>query len=161
VLLSEHFAQEEFEHDGCVLPDAAVVLSYQKLCRTILEPLRAWAGEPFYVTSGYRSPEVNARIGGAKNSQHVATADYCACDGYFESHPTMEAPFIWLRMDSGLPFDQVIRESGKYRWILHISWAKVPRREALEGQTFNAGPYVAKYVAPVNERAQIIGGTLT
>lgn len=132
------------------MPDAAVH-AYRNLCALILEPLRMWAGEPFHITSGYRSPEVNARIGGAKKSQHVATLDYCAADGYFESHTTMEAPFTWLRMDSGLPFDQVIRESGKYRWILHISWAKEPQREALVGQTFNQGAYTAAYVAPKHE----------
>lgn len=147
--LSPHFDRIEFERDGSVMPDEGIVDSYVQLCVSILEPLRAWAREPFHVTSGYRSPEVNARIGGAKTSQHVATSEFCAVDGYFESHPTMQAPFDWLRMDSGLPFDQIIREDGKYRAVLHISWAQVPRRMALNGQTFNQASYTAAYVAPV------------
>lgn len=134
------------------MPDETVVDAYVQLCTAILEPLRTWAGEQIFVTSGYRSTEVNARIGGAKNSQHVATADYCAADFYFESHPTMEAPFAWLRLDSGLLYDQIILETGKYRSILHVSWSKIPRRMALVGPTFNRGPYEARYVAPLQTK---------
>jgi hypothetical protein len=33
---------------------------------------RAEYGKPMYVTSGYRSPEHNAKIGGSKNSAHMS-----------------------------------------------------------------------------------------
>lgn len=36
-----------------------------------LNVLRALYGKPMVVTSGYRTPEDNARVGGAKNSAHL------------------------------------------------------------------------------------------
>lgn len=71
--LSEHFDLSEFvrndrEDEG--VPD--VVLHHlMELCVNVLEPLRAKLGKPIEVTSGYRSPAHNARIGGAKNSLHT------------------------------------------------------------------------------------------
>jgi hypothetical protein len=153
VQLSPNFAKKEMERDGCVLPNEGIVLAYVRLSEDILEPLRAWANEPFYITSGYRSKKVNARIGGAVTSQHIATEHHCAVDGYFESHQTMQAPFDWLRMESGLGFDQVILEHGKYRAVIHISWARTPRRMALEGATFNQTAYQARFVAPEHPEA--------
>ena len=36
-----------------------------------LQATRTAIGKPFYITSGYRSPEHNAAVGGAKNSFHL------------------------------------------------------------------------------------------
>lgn len=152
VKLSENFSREEFEIDGSPMPNQGVLEAYTSLCRDILEPLRAWAGEPFHITSGYRSPQVNDRIGGARSSQHVATIDECAADGYFASYRKSMLPvFDWVRVVSSLPFDQVILEHGKNGDIIHISWSKSPRRVALEGATFNQTTYTAHYVAPIHK----------
>lgn len=43
----------------------------------VLEWLRHRLGCPLYVTSGYRSPEHNAAVGGAKRSEHM---DFAAVD---------------------------------------------------------------------------------
>lgn len=132
------------------MPDESVVDAYVQLCVTILEPLREWAGEPFYTTSGYRDKEANKRVtGGDDDSQHIATADRSAVDGYFESHHSnMQGVFEWIRFSS-LPFDQVILEHGKYGDTIHISWSRTPRRMALEGKTFHQSGYEARYVAPI------------
>lgn len=37
----------------------------------ILQKTRTAIGKPFYITSGYRSPEHNAAVDGAKNSYHL------------------------------------------------------------------------------------------
>lgn len=42
-----------------------------QLVLTVLEPLRALWGAPVLCVSGYRSPEHNARVGGAQASQHM------------------------------------------------------------------------------------------
>lgn len=146
--LSEHFTREEFEKDGCVMPDEGVVQCYLALC-LMLETIRAQFPEPFIIDSGYRDAAANARIGGVKDSQHVATDKYCACDFYLATYRKSMLPvFDWIR-ESDLEFDQLILEHGKNGDIIHLSIAEKPRRMALEGATFNQSPYVAKYVPPL------------
>lgn len=37
----------------------------------ILQKVREWAGKPVNITSGYRTPTYNAKVGGASNSYHT------------------------------------------------------------------------------------------
>lgn len=68
--LSPHFSRREFDtHDGTRVP-ADVVDDYVRLCRLVLEPLRARFGV-CTVTSGYRHPAYNRSIGGAQRSVHM------------------------------------------------------------------------------------------
>lgn len=70
--LSEHFTLREFAcKDGSVTPP--YVLENLRLLAAQLEALRAKVGRPVHVTDngGYRTPDHNRRVGGAKNSQHV------------------------------------------------------------------------------------------
>jgi len=50
-----------------------------------LQRLRTIVGKPFRITSGYRTVEFNARVGGAPNSQHLvgraADIDHMTWDG--------------------------------------------------------------------------------
>lgn len=68
--LTENFNINEFAcKDGTPVPDElecnVIVLAQN------LQILRDYLGEPLRLNSGYRTPEYNKRIGGAKNSQHV------------------------------------------------------------------------------------------
>lgn len=68
--LSQHFTIEEFDcHDGTPVP-ASAVPALKELCQYVLEPLRAKYG-PCTVLSGYRDRAYNAKIGGARYSQHI------------------------------------------------------------------------------------------
>ena len=58
----KEFAQKDFRCDKVVV--------YTELI-DVLEDIRAHFNEPVIITSGYRTPEYNAKIGGAKNSQHT------------------------------------------------------------------------------------------
>jgi hypothetical protein len=67
--LSPHFNVREFDcHDGKNVPQVAEP-ACARLCVQFLEPLRAKFG-PALVLSGYRHKAYNAKIGGAKASQH-------------------------------------------------------------------------------------------
>ena len=85
--LSEHFHIEEFRcRDGTAVPDAAVA-ALKDNCARYLEPVRAKFGV-IVVTSGFRTPNYNASIGGASNSVHIysAHANAAAVDHVSSSH---------------------------------------------------------------------------
>lgn len=70
--LSKNFNLDEFVSDeDPKRPGAKELANLKKLCELVLEPLRAILGGPVIVTSGYRSVEHNARVGGAPQSQHL------------------------------------------------------------------------------------------
>jgi Peptidase M15 len=51
-------------------PPAEVVENLRYLCQTTLQPMRDRVSFPIGITSGYRSPGVNQRVGGSPTSQH-------------------------------------------------------------------------------------------
>lgn len=63
--ITEHFKLKEF---ACKNSEAIIIS--EKLCY-ILEAIRMHFGKPVTITSGYRTPEHNAKIGGAVKSQHM------------------------------------------------------------------------------------------
>ena len=68
--LTKDFSLEEFNcKDGSSIPNN-VLLNITELARN-LQILRNAINKPITITSGYRSPEHNAKIKGAKDSQHV------------------------------------------------------------------------------------------
>lgn len=75
--LSAHFSLREFvmsaaavRHNLPNLPDSDTERRLKALCDNVLEPLRRRFGR-ILITSGYRSPKVNALVGGVPTSQHV------------------------------------------------------------------------------------------
>lgn len=63
--ITEHFKLKEF---ACKNSEAVIVS--EKLCY-VLEAIRTHFGKPVVVTSGYRTPEYNAKVGGAAKSRHM------------------------------------------------------------------------------------------
>ena len=65
--VSEHFKIKEFaQKDG----KCDKILINSELVQ-VLEDIREHFNAPVIITSGYRTPEYNAKIGGVKNSQHT------------------------------------------------------------------------------------------
>lgn len=141
--LSPHFERSEFEIEG-PMPENCVG-AYTALCLNILEPIRAHVNEPLIITSGYRSPAGNAAAHGVSNSQHVATANWCAADFRVDGMDSLNSLFDWIRLKSGIEsIDQLILEHNMQtdRDIIHVSWVSSgPRHDALEGETANQSPY--------------------
>lgn len=99
-----------------VAPDH-IVNNLRRLCSDLLEPIREMVGSPITVTSGYRSAQVNALVGGALNSAHLSgfAADINA-HGYGSARKlaTLLAEELPKR---GIKFDQIILEFDQ--WV-HI-----------------------------------------
>lgn len=74
----------------------------------------------FIISSGFRGPSLNTRVGGSKTSQHcVGQAADCVWPGW--TWELYGEAADWLSKESGLKFGQVIREKhGDALW-LHVS----------------------------------------
>lgn len=91
-----------------------------------LEEVRAIIGKPMLISSGYRCPELNKAIGGAKKSAHVEgfAADF-TCPQFGTPDKAVRAISA-----SGIKFDQCIFEDMGTRWV-HISFAPAMRQQVL------------------------------
>ena len=95
-------------------PSEAVIKNLTSLCVNVLEPVRAQFGKPVIVTSGYRSADLNKRIGGSTTSQH--------CFGQAADFTVHGVPNVAVLrfIQQELRFDQLICEF--HSWI-HVSFA--------------------------------------
>lgn len=113
-------------------PGIIPIQNLQKLCDSILQPLRNAYGKPIFVNSGYRSPTLNKAIGGATNSQHMLgqAADITAKNTTsMEDKRAANKQLFYLILALDLPFDQLINEKN-YSWI-HVSFGPRNRRQIL------------------------------
>lgn len=128
MFLSKNFTLEEFtssqtasrlDLDNNPTPQVLDALTYtaQKL-----EQVRALLGTPIIISSGYRSPKVNAAVKGASNSQHLLgeAVDFTS--------PAFGTPkqIVKKIITSGIEYDQVIQEYDS--WV-HISFKKLAMRK--------------------------------
>ena len=100
-------------------PDAECLSNLKNLCDNILQPIRDEWKQPIIVTSGYRCPLLNKRVGGAKNSDHMYGA---AADIKTNSRQNTRLLFnliIKLIQKQKIICRQLIDEHN-YSWI-HIS----------------------------------------
>ena len=103
------------------------------LVNNILDPLRELYGKQIHVNSGYRSPIVNRKIGGAINSQHIFGQ---AADITGDSPEENEKLFNLIV--NNFKFDQIINEEN-FTWV-HVSYSKEKNRN--EKLKFNGKSYV-------------------
>ncbi len=119
MILTRNFSLVEFlvsaDHPALaakMLPDvdARIASNLQRLCDTILQPLRDKFG-PLKILSGYRSVELNAAAKGSATSQH---RDGCAAD-----LGGIDIVMVWEYIVANLNYHQVIRYPDKN--FVHVS----------------------------------------
>ena len=103
------------------LPSWSIVENLRVLAVSVLDPIREAWGQPLIVKSGYRSPQLNAAVGGVPTSAHM---DGCAVDialDYFSTRKVSELYNLisYLTENGVIDIDQVIYYR-KMR-IIHIS----------------------------------------
>ena len=119
-----------FEQDN---PPPAVRMALRRAAVDVFEPARDLVG-PLLVTSGYRCRLLNVSIGGSRTSAHM--------DGRAFDVKPLElglADAYRRIVASGIPFDQVIFEFGRWIHLGAAAHGAEPRRQALV--IFGGGPY--------------------
>lgn len=116
------------------MPPDYVVENLKELAVHVLEPLQTLLGNSgtLSVSSGYRCPQVNAKIGGASNSQHTKgqAADLLLKQSSGYNNILIAKAIV---NTSVVPFDQLIIEFGtleKPSWV-HVSYNKENNRKQI------------------------------
>lgn len=106
-------------------PDEAT-LSNLKYTAEQLEVVRKILEYPIFISSGYRSPELNKLIGGSLNSDHqFGKATDFTCPKFGTPEKIVKKLLLY-----DIPYKQLILEYG--RWV-HISFSKEekPKKQVL------------------------------
>jgi zinc D-Ala-D-Ala carboxypeptidase len=129
VNLSENFTLEEMIRSETASrkgidnrPDSETIANLTELALA-LEKVRSVLGRPIHITSGYRSPKVNAAIGSSPSSAHIKgyAADFVVSG--LTPREVCERVIA-----SGIDFDQVIKEFDSWT---HLSIDPRNRKMAL------------------------------
>lgn len=138
IRLGKNFTLDEFivTQTGLEnIPGPEEIENLRKLVTHILQPLRDDVGRPIIITSGYRSPAVNALIGGSSTSQHTRGQ---AAD--FKVNGMTNQEIVARIRALGLPYDQLIDEvKGSSSWV-HVSH-KPNGVQRLQWMTYRDGVY--------------------
>lgn len=124
-MISKNFSWSEVTRSGTCeragidnTPGPMERAALQATIINVMQPLRNAMGRPIRVTSGYRSPACNLRIGGVLDSQHKKGE---AID-FQDPAGNLAQMFYYIK--DNLPFDQLIWEKGDTNqplWI-HVSY---------------------------------------
>jgi hypothetical protein len=98
------------------MPNQAAMQNLQYLLNNVINPISNNFPYPIKISSGYRSPQLNAAVRGAQNSQHMLGQAADITTGNRQSNQQL---FNWI-INSGINFDQIIDEKG-YQWV-HVSF---------------------------------------
>ena len=124
--LSPHFTlgemtRSESHPEVYNIPSHEAIANLKHLCQW-LEVLRERSGGPVRINSGYRSPQLNRKIGGATNSNHLTG---CAADirvTGFEQAIRYAAILLDYADESHQEFDELLVERNRYGAIwLHFA----------------------------------------
>ena len=140
--LTEHFTLEEFTRsttasklkiDNSVPAD---LMPNVQLTAIKLELVRKALGKPIIITSGYRCPALNAKVGGVATSAHTKGL---AVD--FKSSFGAPKEICQRLIDSGVQFDKLIQEHNQ--WV-HIGFSSTNNRQIVLTAVKNAGKTIYK-----------------
>ena len=118
------FSETAIRHGLDNNPPDDLLPNIQRMARFMEELRLVMGAQPIFISSWFRSPEVNTLIGGSSTSMHMrGLACDCLC-------PMLGTPLRFAQEieKSKLDYDQVIHEFG--RWV-HIGLAEGNRRESL------------------------------
>lgn len=142
--LSEFLRSESAQRHGIDnTPDALALANIRNVLGPSMQRVRDLLKTPVFVTSGYRSPQVNAVVGGSRNSQHLQGL---ACDFVSPQFGSPKAICKHLLQHPDLiRWDQLIWEGT---WV-HISFLGqgAPRGQVLTAHFAGGGVTYSQGIA--------------
>lgn len=111
-------------------PSEIHLRSLKEIAVKVFQPIRDHFGLPIHVSSGYRSPELNSRIGGSRASSHCL-GEALDLDADLTKGLTNRELFDYIRKN--LDFDQLIYEFGNEfepDWV-HVSYDRSGNRNQI------------------------------
>lgn len=141
--ITEHFSLGEISKSDTAIRfgidnsvPSELMSNLKKMCEK-LEEVRALFDKPVKITSFYRSPELNTKVGGSKTSAHK---DCRACDFTVKGVDVVDV-FSNIK-SSNIIFDQLILESSKTSTWIHLGIEKdgeKPRQMVMSGTKTDKG----------------------
>ena len=122
--LSQHFLLGEFTKSNYPevynIPSHVAIENMKRVC-VCLEPLRQAQG-PIVINSGYRSPQLNKKVGGVSTSNHMTgCAVDIRCSG-IEQAIEYAAILIEYARETQQDYDELFIEKNKYgRYWVHFA----------------------------------------
>ena len=102
-------------------PGEREIANLKEIAEKVFQPVRDHFGVPIYVSSGFRSKELNYQIGGASASQHTQGRALDLDADVFKGVTNSD---IFKYIKNNLDFDQLIWEMGtelEPAWV-HVSY---------------------------------------
>lgn len=151
--LTPHFADTEPGLTALIGADPRIVANVVRVLTELVEPIRNHFNAPVRLSCSWRTPAHNAAVGGKSvaagdhdDSYHLCEDDRGAVDICEIEGVELKAGFDWVRLESKLPFDEVILEVNADSLAkcihLQLDGTAMPRRWALLGQTGACEHYV-------------------
>ena len=112
------------------IPNDEQIRNLKLLCIEVFDKVREHFGKPIGIISGFRSIELNQRIGGSKNSQHME-GKAIDIDGDLLGGVSNKDIFEYIK--NNCTFDQLIWEFGTENapdWV-HVSYNKGVNRKQI------------------------------
>lgn len=138
VKLSKNFDSNEFTYSVTAqanrinnAPSIEVINNLKALCENVLQPLRDYLNSPVKITSGYRCKELNTKVGGKSNSQHLTgnAADFIT--------PYKNLKDVFNYIKNNLVYDQLLYEyNSKGDIWVHVSYVR-NRMQAIDNYKSN------------------------
>lgn len=157
--LTENFSLHEMTYSVTAVkrglsnnPTPEHLENLKTLCEKVLEPVREIMDCPIKITSGYRSGQLNAYIGGAASSQHMFGQAVDIDLGEKNAE-------LYNAIVSNLEFDQIIWEFGNDSnpdWV-HVSYAEGKNRKKCLKAVKQNGKTVYLDITPKEEKPKTAG----